>query len=43
MQQTPGGGTVIALTDDPTMIDVLEYEELHIRMKTRSSSAGSAG
>jgi hypothetical protein len=30
--RTPGGGTVLALTDDPAVISVVEYERLHIRL-----------
>jgi hypothetical protein len=37
-RRTPGGGTLVALTDDPTMIDVLEYEDLHLRLLGRSRS-----
>jgi hypothetical protein len=31
--RTPGGGTVVALTDDPAMIDVLDYEDIHRRLQ----------
>jgi hypothetical protein len=30
--RTPGGGTVLALTDDPAVISVVEYERLHVRL-----------
>ena len=32
-----GEGTVVALADDPTTIDVLEHERLHLRLRDHSA------